>query len=63
MQSISPEASAASSGVVVEFVREGGCEGPGVDGIVGFSVIILRKNSLSAASSSRGFVVFSSNLV
>jgi hypothetical protein len=53
MQSISPEGSATFSGVVVEFAREGGWEGPGSEGMMGFSVIILGKNGLSVASSSR----------
>lgn len=53
MQAISPEGSATFSGVVVEFASEGGWEGPGGEGMMGFSVIILGKNSLSMASSSR----------
>lgn len=54
MQLISPEESSASSGVTVEFTGGGGCEGPEGERMVGFSVIIFRRNSLSAASSSRG---------
>lgn len=62
MHWISPRWFSASSGGLVEAAKVG-CGGPEGEGMVGFSVIIFRRNSLSAASSSKEGILSSSEVI